>query len=281
MNAHFVKPLAAGIRFAALTSLLASICVAQSTPPACLAHKPADGGGAVTANRPPARPTAQEIKATAEAGAADPSVLLAAEPLENFGAERYRIADYADCTGGGGCYWADFDAQATRAEAALKVALGQQKPGDRLALVLDIDETSLSSYCEMAREDYGYVKPMFESWIVSPEASIPLLGTLRLFRTARAAGVAVFFITGRPEEQRAATAANLKSAGYEGWTDLRLREGAEKAMSATAYKSGERQKIVDAGYRLIMNVGDQWSDLNGSPKAMINVKLPNPFYYLP
>jgi predicted secreted acid phosphatase len=47
------------------------------------------------------------------------------------------------------------------------------------------------------------------------------------------------------------------------------------------YKSGERAKIVAAGYRIILNVGDQMSDLNGNPQAELSVKLPNPFYYLP
>jgi predicted secreted acid phosphatase len=52
-------------------------------------------------------------------------------------------------------------------------------------------------------------------------------------------------------------------------------------MKTAVYKASERQKIVAAGYTLVMNVGDQWSDLDGSPRAAINVKLPNPFYYLP
>jgi hypothetical protein len=30
-----------------------------------------------------------------------------------------------------------------------------------------------------------------------------------------------------------------------------------------------------------MSVGDQWSDLLGDPQAEVNVKLPNPFYFLP
>jgi predicted secreted acid phosphatase len=47
------------------------------------------------------------------------------------------------------------------------------------------------------------------------------------------------------------------------------------------YKSGERRKIVEAGYRIILNVGDQMSDLTGSPRAELSVKLPNPFYYIP
>jgi len=221
------------------------------------------------------------VRATAEAAAANPSVVLAHEPVENFGVARFRLEDYAECAGSNGCYWADLDAQATRAEAALKAELASRKPGERLALVLDIDETSLSSYCEMKREDYGYLGAMWNAWVVSPEASLAIPGTLRLFRDARAAGVAVFFITGRPDEQRAATIANLQTAGYAGWAGLALRVGPEKSMATAAYKASERKKIVDAGYRLLMNVGDQWSDLDNSPQAEINVKLPNPFYYLP
>jgi len=257
----------------ALTLLLVATAAAvgQTTPPVC---------PGITPSAKP-RPTEREIRSTAEAGAADSTVILANEPLENFGAMRYRIADYADCKGGGGCYWADLDAQYTRAQAALKLAIESHKPTERLALVLDIDETTLSSYCEMQQEDYGYVKALFESWIVSPAASIPIPGTLRLYKQARSAGVAVFFITGRPDEQRAATAANLKTAGFEGWAGLSLRVAAQKGMPAAEYKSQERQKIVDAGYRIVMNVGDQWSDLEGTARAAINVKLPNPFYYLP
>jgi acid phosphatase len=220
-------------------------------------------------------------RATAEAGAADPSVLVAAEPMENFGVARYRLEDYGDCAGGGGCYWADVDAQAKRAEVALDGLVAGRKAGERLALVLDIDETSLSNYCEMKREDYGYISPMFNAWEVSSDADMALQGTLRLFSHARAAGVEVFFITGRPGEQKAATAKNLEAAGYKGWKALSLREGPQKTMTTVEYKSQERKKIVDAGYRIVMNVGDQWSDLNGEPRAEISVKLPNPFYYLP
>lgn len=247
---------------------LTATTLAQSIPPTC-------------PTKPASHPTAQQIRQTAEAGAADPTVLLAAEPLENFGVERYRLADYADCLNNAGCYWADLDAQTQRAETALKAALRTHKPSDKLALILDIDETSLSSYCEMRHEAYGYIPSLFEPWNVSPAASVPIPGTLRLFHAARAAGISVFFITGRPDEQRAATAANLRNAGFEGWSGLRLRVGPEKSMSTADYKSAERQKILDAGYTLLMNVGDQWSDLNGTARAQINVKLPNPFYYLP
>ena len=110
---------------------------------------------------------------------------------------------------------------------------------------------------------------------------MPIPGTLRLFNKARAAGIEVFFITGRWEELTAATEQNLAAAGFKEWKGLALRKGPQKKMTTVEYKSEERRKIVDAGYRIVMSMGDQWSDLNGDPKAEISVKLPNPFYYLP
>jgi hypothetical protein len=272
-----VKVAAAG-RWIGVVALMGGICSAQVGPPVC----PVVPTKNVVSGRPPqARPSVAATVATAEAGAADPTVLLAAEPMENFGVSRYRLADYADCVGTGGCYWADVEAQARRAEAELERLVATRKAGEKLAMVLDVDETSLSNYCEMKREDYGFLSAMFNEWEVSSAADMPVPGTLRLFNKARAAGVEVFFITGRPDEQRAATAKNLDAAGYKGWKGLGLRVGPQMTMGTAAFKSEERKKIVDAGYRIVMSVGDQWSDLNGESKAEISVKLPNPFYYLP
>jgi acid phosphatase len=265
------------LRLIGVLVLIGGVCAAQVGPPVCSV-----AAGKTASMRPAAaRPSVTAAEATAEEGAADASVLVAAEPMENFGVARYRLEDYADCVGTGGCYWNDVDAQARRAEVALDRVVATRKTGERLAMMLDIDETSLSNYCEMKREDYGFLSAMFNAWAVSPEAHMALPGTLRLFEKARAAGVEVFFITGRSEEQRAATARNLEAAGYKGWKGLSLRVGPQKEMPTVAYKSEERKKIVNAGYRIVMSVGDQWSDLNGEPRAEISVKLPNPFYYLP
>lgn len=276
------------------------MCAAQVGPPACpvgtgagaekaaekkAAEKKAMGSKAAetaTSMRVPvARPTIASTRATAEAGAADPTVMMAAEPMENFGVARYRLENYAECVGGEGCYWADMEAQARRAEGALDRAVAARRGGERLAMVLDIDDTSLSTYCVMKEEKFGFIETMFSAWMNSPEDSVVLPGTLRLFNKARAAGVEVFFITGRMEPFRAATVRGLETAGYKGWKGLSLRRGAQQTMATVAYKSEERRKIVDAGYRIVMSVGDQWSDLNGEPRAEISVKMPNPFYYLP
>jgi acid phosphatase len=267
------------LRVGGVAVLMGGMCSAQAGPPVC----PVPTGKQVASLRPSVgtRPSVAAAVATAEQDAADPSVMVAAEPMENFGVARYRLEDYADCVGTGGCYWADLDAQARRAEMELDRLVATRKAGEKLALVLDIDETSLTNYCEMKREDYGFISVPFNEWAMSPEADMAVPGTLRLFNKALAAGVDVFFITGRPGQQRAATVRNLEGAGYRGWKGLALREGSQKTMGTVEYKSEERKKIVDAGYRIVMSVGDQWSDLNGDPKAEMSVKLPNPFYYLP
>jgi hypothetical protein len=223
----------------------------------------------------------------------DPRMILSDEPLPNFAIERYKLADYGECTGDAGCYWADLDAQYKRAEAELKKEVAAKKPSEKLAIVMDIDETTLTNYCEMRREDFGFIGTTYHEWEISPEAAVAIPGALRLFKEAREAGVVVFFITGRMGEpdrrvqyigvgdETKATARNLEAAGFQGWTGLRLRNGDENHMATIAYKTTERKKIVADGYRIIMSMGDQWSDLLGEPEADVSVKLPNPFYFIP
>jgi predicted secreted acid phosphatase len=230
-------------------------------------------------------------------------VIIAVEP-PNFGAQRYRLLDYYDCVGSSGCYWADIDAQTRRADAALTNLLAAHNAttpeaarAQKLAMVLDIDETSLTSYCEEKREDLGYLPAIYEAWIVSPEASVAIPGTLRLFQHARAAGVAVFFLTGRAgrgmaNDETDATARNLATAGYKDWQGLIMKDAPYVKLDTTTYKSAARAGLIAQGYKIILNMGDQWSDLKdpptsagGAPKPSargeISVKLPNPFYYLP
>ena len=238
----------------------------------------------------PPRDTAGKVKhdipeadalAIDRAGRKHPHFLSMPEP-ENFGIMRFRMEEYARCTDKSHCYWTDLQTQLDKARAELKRLVATRKGEEQLAMVLDIDETSLSSYCELLREGFGYFAVPYNQWEVSSDASIPIPGTLQLYNEALAQNVKVFFITGRPGSQLDATAANLRLAGYDRWTALILRDKDELDMDTTLYKSSERQKqIVDRHYRIILSVGDQWSDLNGKPEAEISVKLPNPFYFLP
>jgi predicted secreted acid phosphatase len=62
---------------------------------------------------------------------------------------------------------------------------------------------------------------------------------------------------------------------------LTLRPSSTDSESTSAYKSAARARIVAEGYRIVLNVGDQWSDLKGSPEAEFSVKYPDPYYLIP
>lgn len=59
------------------------------------------------------------------------------------------------------------------------------------------------------------------------------------------------------------------------------RSSAYKGLSAITYKSEIRKQLVEQGYRIWGNVGDQWSDLQGEYVGNRTFKLPNPMYFVP
>jgi acid phosphatase len=149
--------------------------------------------------------------------------------------------------------------------------------GRKPAIVLDIDETSLSNYTAIKDDKFTF-GPESQAEATN-EIGKAILPTLQIFNDAKAAGVAVFFITGRPEAQRAPTEDNLRREGYDGWQQLYLKPAAP-TMTTVQYKSGARKDIESQGYRIIANIGDQYSDLAGG-HATRAFKLANPFYFLP
>ena len=99
----------------------------------------------------------------------------------------------------------------------------------------------------------------------------------------------MFVITGRPDEpeERAATIDNLKKVGYAGWKELVMR-GVGDGCSTTGYKKHAPAAISANGFKIIANVGDQWSDLDPDPGSTDKgsfaeriFKVPNPFYLVP
>lgn len=199
------------------------------------------------------------------------------ERIRNLDNLKDEVRAYHACTCKCGCYAKDLDLEADRAIAFLR-KLGAGERGKR-AIVLDIDETSLSNWQEMDGADFGYNSTVFNAWVESAKApAIP--GTVRIAKEAEKLGIAVIFLTGRPEVQRQATIKNLHGAGYDRWTRLIMRQPAESGGTAEAFKSAERAKLVSEGYDLVLNVGDQWSDLRGKPEAEYSVKYPDPFYFI-
>lgn len=202
------------------------------------------------------------------------------EHIQNLDQFKDKLRQYHDCTVASVCYGRDLDLEADRAIAYLKTRAAHNAKHEKLALVLDIDETTLSNYEEMQKAGFAYDSKAFDAWVESAAApAIP--GTLRLFKEARRLGVSVFFLTGRAEAERAATERNLEAQGFEGYTRLLLRGVGDAKTTAVEYKSRARGKIAAEGYRIAESVGDQWSDLRGSPEAEYSVKYPNPYYFIP
>ena len=128
--------------------------------------------------------------------------------------------------------------------------------GERLAVIFDIDETALSNWENMMGDDFGYVAERWHAWVERAAASAiePVRET---YRTARRAGVAVFFLTGRKEKDRAATERNLVKEGMGDFEALIVRPVSEERASASEFKTAERKRLMAEGWTIIANVGDQ------------------------
>jgi predicted secreted acid phosphatase len=146
----------------------------------------------------------------------------------------------------------------------------------RPAIVLDIDDTSLSNYHCLKAVDFD--RPAADCVSGASLPAIPQ--TLRLYRYARSHQVTVFFVTGRREKSRAPTVKNLRRAGYSGRLRLRMRPDRERPGTHDGWKARTRAAIARRGYRIVANLGDQRSDLDGG-RALRAFKLPNPMYVIP
>jgi len=178
---------------------------------------------------------------------------------------------------------------------ALKHVMNSYDKVKQPAVVLDIDETSLSNWKNIDADDFGFIKEGscslepgypcgFDAWITKARAA-RIDATLDFFNAVRAKKIAVFFITGRRAAQRKATIRNLTRAGFENWSGLVTRPDEDHDKSIVGFKSGEREKLeTKKHYTIIANIGDQRSDLAGNasgPHAECGFKFPNPFYFIP
>lgn len=229
---------------------------------------------------PPISPPAPAAQAPAHA-AANPHRVLVPNPHE----VRRLLAAYAS-----GPYLGEVDAVYAEARAILQQNAGsvEANRAAKRAVVLDIDETSLSNLRLYRLNDFAGVESgpcdlvkgpcSVPEWFKQPLGE-PIPSAVEFVRQARELGFAVFFLTGRKEETRGATEQNLKTAGYQ-WDGVILRPNGPSHGGAAAYKAPQRKKLADAGYRILINIGDQQSDLDGG-FAEHSFKLPNPFYYIP
>ncbi|RLV50693.1 hypothetical protein D9V37_01620 [Nocardioides mangrovicus] len=170
------------------------------------------------------------------------------------------------------------------------------KAGQKKALVFDTDDTTLMTYDMEVHAMHFNFDTVLQNTYVQEQRFPATPGMVRLVNHAQRWGYTIFGVTGRNDDQKAATLANLAKVGYRGFTADRFFtkwtgtgssqqpsyiQCATSKCSTVEFKALTRRHIQnDLGYPVVANFGDQWSDLQGG-YARRYVKLPNPTYYLP
>ena len=169
------------------------------------------------------------------------------------------------------------------------------KGGGKPAIVLDADDTTLWTYDMEDGAMHFTFDPALQDVYVQGQRFPAVPGMVDFVKAAQRNGFAIFGLTGRNDDQKAATVANLAKVGYSAftaanfytkWTGVGASTQPSYVHCATAkcttveYKAGTRAHIESLGYRIALNVGDQFSDLQGG-SSLTTLKLPNPTYYLP
>ncbi|MFD5378469.1 HAD family acid phosphatase [Streptomyces griseoincarnatus] len=133
--------------------------------------------------------------------------------------------------------------------------IADARPGEKQAIVLDIDNTALET-------DFGFSFPQ--------PANKPVL---EVARYAEERGVTLFFVTARPGIIYAPTEWNLDHVGYES-SGLYVRSFIDLFRNVAEYKTAQRVDIERKGYTIIANIGNSATDLSGG-HAERTFKLPD------
>jgi predicted secreted acid phosphatase len=154
-----------------------------------------------------------------------------------------------------GTWQKDCQAVMDQALPYLKQRIAAAKPGEKQAIVLDIDNTALET-------DFGFSYPQ--------PANKPVLEAARY---AQERGVALFFVTARPDIIASFTQYNLKQTGYQ-VSGLYVRNFIDLFKNVAEYKTAQRVDIERKGYTIIANIGNSSTDLSGG-HAEKAYKLPD------
>ncbi|BAT98459.1 hypothetical protein LR48_Vigan406s021600 [Vigna angularis] len=153
---------------------------------------------------------------------------------------------------------------------------------DNDVVIFNVDGTVLSNVPYYSQHGYGSEKfnsTRYDEEFVNKGDAPALPETLINYNKLLGLGVKIVFLTGRLTDKKAVTEANLRKAGFHTWEKLILKEPSNN-QNSVEYKSTERGRLVQQGYRIIANVADQWSSLKGRNQGLRSFKLPNPMYYI-
>ena len=229
--------------------------------------------------------------------------------MTNIDVLRQQIRNYYGDELGTGTFAADsyYAKEAGRVAAEGKAYTSARRFTKNKAILMDVDDTTLATYNYEIASNWAY-NPSTNATFVTGQLFPAVPGMVEMAAAAARQGYAVFYLTGRPQTQEAATLGNLTADGiavdanYPQPTTLTDGEDGLFTKPAVAdypdylktacaadpngscttihYKSATRSHIESLGYDIVANFGDQYSDLDGGFSDR-TFKLPNPSYYLP
>ena len=225
------------------------------------------------------------------------------EGIPNIDSVKKTIATYYGDPGSGiadktsSPYIAEMAATLQDQKTYLKTAYNHAvRQGEKPAIVFDADDTTLWTYdMEVADMHFNFDPARQDVWV--QEQRFPATpGMVELRQHGSSDGVHRLR-SHRP--QRQPEGRHRGQPGQGRLHRLHRRTGSTRSGPASGplssrhtsraplpkcttveYKAGTRKHIEDLGYDIVLNVGDQWSDLQGGYADRI-LKLPNPTYYLP
>jgi predicted secreted acid phosphatase len=257
------------------------------------------------------------VAAVAIAADPQPAILTStpnkADQITNIDVLRQQIRNYYGDPLGSGVVGSDSnyaqEASSVADAGARWLSARAGKTSGKQAIILDVDDTTLSTWNYEIFSNWAY-NPTTNGTFVTNQMFPAVPGMVGMATQAAKEGYAIFFLTGRPQTQEAATLGNLGAdaigidAGYPAPTTLTNGEDGlftkpavvdypdylktacadeianGKSCSTVHYKTATRAHIESLGYDIVASFGDQYSDLTGG-YADKTFKLPNPNYFLP
>jgi predicted secreted acid phosphatase len=243
-----------------------------------------------------AKPLAPRTHFTMEADGSS-GLSTSGERIPNIDSDKATIRAYYGATSAGisNKVTSPYISELAKIQAKSLAHLKKVSPSKKKAIVFDADDTTLWTYDMEDNAMHFNFDPVVQAneWVF-PMRFPATPGMVDYVAAAAAKGYAVFGLTGRRFVQEAATLGNLTKVGFTEfnadnfftkWDGPDANKPAyvtcAAACTTVEYKSSTRKHIErDLGYDIVLNVGDQWSDLQGG-SADKTLKLPNPTYYLP
>jgi len=199
------------------------------------------------------------------------NLAFAKEPL-NLSAAKQNVIKYYTS----GEYNQDVAKKAEQAKKFLQSKLAVKNNSKKLAIVFDIDDTLVSSF-DLNKENGFSDSHAAIQIVLATVHKEPIQPMLDLYNFAKQNGVTIFLVSNRQENLRKKTTDLLVKNGYTEWKGLFLQPTDSSAENKINFKQNIRKFIDNSNYDIVLNIGDQSTDLIGE-YADKTIKLPNPCY---